>query len=62
MNKMIKENPCARVKGIKGVETHRQFLTFEELKKLVATPIENELLRKAFLFSVIGLNVAFWLA
>jgi integrase len=53
MNKMIKENPCARVKGIKGAETHRQFLTFEELKKLVATPIENELLRKAFLFSAL---------
>jgi integrase len=53
MNKMINENPCARVKGIKGAETHRQFLTFEELKKLVATPIENELLRKAFLFSAL---------
>jgi integrase len=53
MNKLIKENPCARVKGIKGAETHRQFLTFEELKKLVATPCENELLRKAFLFSAL---------
>ncbi|HMH20785.1 MAG TPA: site-specific integrase [Puia sp.] len=53
MNKMIKENPCARVKGIKGTETHRQFLTFEELKKMVATPCENELLRKAFLFSAL---------
>ena len=53
MNKMIKENPCARVKGIKGAETHRQYLTFEELKKLVATPCKNELLRKAFLFSAL---------
>lgn len=53
MNKMIKENPCARVKGIKGVETHRQYLTFEELKKMVSTPCENELLKKAFLFSVL---------
>jgi integrase len=53
MNKMIKENPCARVRGIKGAETHRQFLTFEELKKMVTTPCENELLRKAFLFSAL---------
>jgi len=53
LNKMIKENPCARVKGIKAKETHRQFLTFEELKKLVATSCEHELLRKAFLFSAL---------
>ncbi|MBN8856567.1 MAG: transposase [Sphingobacteriales bacterium 50-39] len=53
INKMIRENPCARIKGIKGKETHRQFLTFEELKQLVATPCDNELLRKAFLFSAL---------
>ena len=53
INKMIKENPCARVKGIKGKETHRQFLTFEELRQLVATPCDNELLKKAFLFSAL---------
>jgi integrase len=53
INKMIKENPCARVKGIKGKETHRQFLTFEELKQMVATHCDNELLRKAFLFSAL---------
>jgi integrase len=53
MNKMIKENPCSRVKGIRGEEIHRQFLTFEELKKLVAITCENELLKKAFLFSAL---------
>ena len=53
MSKMIKENPCSRVKGVKGVETHRQFLTFEELKSLVATPCDNILLKKAFLFSAL---------
>ena len=53
MSKMIKENPCARVKGVKGAETHRQYLTFEELKLLVATPCENVLLKKAFLFSAL---------
>jgi len=53
MSKMIKENPCSRVKGIKGVDTHRQFLTLEELQALAKTPCCNELLKKAFLFSVL---------
>ena len=53
MNKMIKENPCAQVRGIKGEETHRQYLNLEELKKLSATPCENDLLKRAFLFSAL---------
>lgn len=53
MNKMIKENPCNRVKGIKAGDTHRQYLTLEELQKMVTTPSENPLLRKAFLFSAL---------
>ncbi len=53
MNKMIKENPCLRVKSIKQVQGHRQFLTLEELQKLAATPCETPLLKKAFLFSAL---------
>jgi integrase len=53
VKKMIKENPCQRVKSIKAADTHRQFLTFEELQKLVATPCENEPMKKAFLFSAL---------
>jgi integrase len=53
MNKMIKENPCLRVKSIKQVQGHRQFLTLEELQKLAATPCETLLLKKAFLFSAL---------
>lgn len=53
MNKMIKENPSSRVKGLKAGNTHRQYLTFEELQKMVATPSENPLMRKAFLFSAL---------
>jgi integrase len=53
MNKMIKENPCLRVKSIKQVQGHRQFLTLEELQKLAATPCETTLLKKAFLFSAL---------
>ncbi len=53
MNKMIKENPCLRVKSIKQVQGHRQFLTLEELQKLAGTPCETPLLKKAFLFSAL---------
>lgn len=53
MNKMIKENPSSRVKGLKAGNTHRQYLTLEELQKMVTTPSENPLMRKAFLFSAL---------
>jgi len=49
--RMIKENPATRVKSIKSAETHRQFLTFEELQQLAKTPCELPILKKAFLFS-----------
>lgn len=53
INKLIKENPANRVKGLKQGNPHRQYLTLEELQKLAATPCENELLKKAFLFSAL---------
>lgn len=53
MNKMIRENPSSRVKGLKAGDTHRQYLTLEELQKMVATPSENPLMRKAFIFSAL---------
>lgn len=53
MNKMINDNPSERVKGMKLEETSRQFLTLEELQKLVITACDDELLKKAFLFSVL---------
>jgi len=49
--KMIKENPCSRVKGIKGQETRRQYLTPEELQKMATTPCSIEKLKQSFLFS-----------
>ncbi|MBS1578304.1 MAG: site-specific integrase [Bacteroidetes bacterium] len=51
--KYIKENPANRVKGIKEQETHRQFVTLEELTQLFKTPCDNQLLKKAFLFSAL---------
>lgn len=51
--RMIKENPATRVKSVKLAETHRNFLTFEELQKLAATDCELPILKKAFLFSAL---------
>ncbi|SDW41551.1 Site-specific recombinase XerD [Hydrobacter penzbergensis] len=53
MNKMIKENPSTRVKGLKPGESHRQYLTLEELQTLAGTQCDNSLLKKAFLFSAL---------
>jgi integrase len=52
-NRMIKENPALRVKSVKAAETHREFLTFEELQQLAATPFEMLNFKKAFLFSAL---------
>jgi integrase len=43
----------ARVEPIKTAETQRNFLTIEELNKLVATDCQNPLLKKAGLFSAL---------
>lgn len=51
--RMIKENPSNRVKHVRGAETHREYLTFEELKLLVNTRCEMEVLKQAFLFSAL---------
>ncbi len=53
LKKFIKENPAMRVKGIKELESQRQFVTLEEIIQLFKTPCENELLKKAFLFSAL---------
>lgn len=50
-SKMIKENPVIGVKGIKEKETNRQYLTLEELQKLVKTECDYPLMKNAFLFS-----------
>jgi integrase len=52
-NRMIKENPALRVKSVKATESHREFLTFEELQQLAATPFEIPNFKKAFLFSAL---------
>jgi integrase len=43
----------AKVSPIKAAETRREYLTIEELNKLVKTPCNNELLKRAALFSAL---------
>ncbi len=43
----------AKIKPIKTAETRREYLTLEELNKLVKTPCNNVLLKRAALFSAL---------
>ena len=52
-NKVIKENPTLRVKSIRETETHREYLTFEELQSLANTECKSPLLKTAFIFSAL---------
>ncbi len=52
-DKIIEFNPAKRVKGLIAEETSREYLTIEEVKKLVDTPCKSEKLKSAFLFSVL---------
>ena len=44
---------AAKVKGISGVESRREYLTIEELNRLAATPCEYPMLKKAAFFSAL---------
>ena len=48
---IINSNPATKVEMQKRTDTKREYLTFEELQKLVNTPCGHAGLRKAFLFS-----------
>jgi len=50
---IIIKNPAKKVNGIKKVETRREFLTYEELKKVSKTYCENDIIKRAFLFSAL---------
>jgi integrase len=49
-DKIIIYNPCEGVDGFKMDEPRREFLTIEEVRKLVETECESEVLKRAFLF------------
>lgn len=49
--KIINDNPALRVKGITPKETKREYLTMDEVKRLMNTGCRYDILKKAFLFS-----------
>ncbi|MCH8903801.1 MAG: site-specific integrase [Bacteroidetes bacterium] len=51
--RLINDNPAARVRGIKYIESKREYLTEEEMIKLAKTECRYPILKKAFLFSVL---------
>lgn len=58
-NRYITENLNESLERIETVESRRQFLTFEELKSLAATPCEVPVLKSASLFSCLtGLRIS----
>jgi integrase len=50
---MLQINLNDKISCIKEVETRREYLTIEELNKLVRTPCNNDLLKRAALFSAL---------
>lgn len=50
--KLIDRNPASIVKAIQAESTMREFLTIEEVKKMIEVPCEDPMLKSMFLFSV----------
>lgn len=50
-DRIIPNNPGKSVKGIKTDDTHREYLTIDELKSLVKTPCKYPVMKNAFIFS-----------
>ncbi|MDR3678905.1 MAG: site-specific integrase [Flavipsychrobacter sp.] len=48
---IISDNPIKKVRGIKQIDTHRSYLTLDELKVLAKTECRYEVLKRAFIFS-----------
>lgn len=50
-DKIIAVNPAVYIKNIKKPDIKKEFLTFEEIKKLANTECSSEIVKQAFLFS-----------
>jgi integrase len=50
---ILQTNLNAKVKPIPSAETHREYLTLEEVNQLIKTPCNNTLLKRAALFSTL---------
>jgi len=49
----LQEDLCSKTKGIRGNETHREYLTIEELNRLAKAPCPNSIIKRAALFSAL---------
>ena len=47
---LLQTNPIAGIKGVGYEETNRVYLTVDEVRKLVETPCDNDVTKRAFLF------------
>ncbi|KAA6441225.1 site-specific integrase [Dyadobacter flavalbus] len=54
MEKLFAVNPILRVKGVPQGESHREFLTLEELKAVYQTECEHPVLKRAAIFSALS--------
>lgn len=50
-DRLIADNPWKKVKAIKQDETHREYLTIDELRNLVKAECKYPIMKNAFLFS-----------
>jgi integrase len=48
---IINDNPAKRTKGIKQEDTHREYLTLDEIRSLAKTECKHSVLKRAFIFS-----------
>lgn len=56
---LIEKDLAAMVEGVKGVKCEKEFLTADEIRKLIATPCCKEVLKRAALFSIFtGLRIS----
>lgn len=51
---LLASSPLSKVDGISGEETMREYLTAEEVQTLVATPCEDNEVKRAFLFACLS--------
>jgi integrase len=50
-DRILPDNPAKRVKALKPDDTHREYLTIDELKSLAKTDCKYPVMKNAFLFS-----------
>lgn len=56
---LIEKDLAAMVEGVKGVKREKEFLTADEIRRLIATPCCKEVLKRAALFSIFtGLRIS----